>query len=214
MKRTLLVLLSWMAFIPIVVSQENLSAFLFDEYKDAIVYFKGNRQSGEKVNYNMIDDKLYFVDKKDNQVKVVSGIENIVYIKVGERSFLIEEDGMKEVVSSEPLIYVQYKAKVQRKATKGAYGGTSKVSSASSYTELRDGGAHALVKNYETEASSYYNYYWIEKNGKKRKFTDFKQFLKIYSKQKKDLEKYIDDKKISFEDVNAIIELCIYAENL
>lgn len=214
MKKILFTLLIWVAFSASASSQENSSEFLFDDYKDAIVYFKTNQQSNEKVNYNLLDEKLYFVDRQDNRIKIVSDVKQIALIKVDDRKFLLDDDGMREVVSSVPLIYVKYKAKIQKKPSKVAFGGTSQVSSTTEYAVLRDGGSHAILKNDEMEVRSLYNEYWIEKDGKKKKFTQFKQFIKIYSKHKEQLEEYIKDNNVDFEDVEAIIELCRYAESL
>ncbi|MDH6311016.1 hypothetical protein M2451_003905 [Dysgonomonas sp. PFB1-18] len=214
MKRILFTLLIWTGFISLALSQENLSGYLFDSYKEAIVHFKGNLQSNERVNYNLLDGKLYFIDRQDNKIKVVSDVDKIAFVKVGDRSFLLDGDGMKEVVSTSPLIYAKYNAKGRKKPSKAAYGGTSQVSSSTSYAELRDGGSHAFLKSDEIEIHSHHNEYWIEKDGKKRKFTQFKQFIKIYSAHKEQLEQYIKDNNINFEDVKAIIELCRYAEGL
>lgn len=214
MKKILFTLLIWGGFSMLTSSQEKLLGYLFDDYKDATVHFKGNQQSNEKVNYNLLDGKLYFIDRQDNRIKVVSDVDKIAFVKVGDRSFLLDGDGMKEVVSTSPLIYVKYNAKSRKKPSKAAYGGTSQVSSSTSYAELRDGGSHAFMKNDEIEIHSHYNEYWIEKGGKKRKFAQFKQFIKIYSKHKEQLEQYIKDNNVNFEDVKAIIELCRYAEGL
>lgn len=214
MKRILFTLLIWIGFFSLVLSQHNLSEYLFDDYKDATVHFKGNLKSNERVNYNLLNGKLYFIDKHDNKIKVVSDIEKIAFIKVRDRNFLLDNDGLKEVVSTLPLVYVKYNAKSRRKPSKAAYGGTSQVSSSANYTELRDGGSHAFLKNDDVEIFLHYNEYWIEKDGKKKKFTQFKQFIKIYSGHKEQLEQYIKDNNINFEDAEAIVELCRYAENL
>ena len=58
------------------------------------------------------------------------------------------------------------------------------------------------------------NYYWIIKNGKKKQFKSFTQFVKLYPKQKEQLNQYIQDNNIKFEDTEAIIKLCFYGESL
>ena len=215
MKRLTLILLMCGAFCVASSSQNRDLGFLFDIYKDGTIHFKGNTHSPEKINYNLIDNKLYFVDKKDGQIKIVSDISRILYIKVEDRSFLFYKDGLKEVVSTTPLIYVQYNVKSQKKASKVGYGGTSQLSSTTNYAVLRDGGAESVLKEDEREITDHYNYYWIEKDNKKKRFANFKDFVKIYPKQKaSDIEKYIQQNNIEFEDIEAIVELCKYAEGL
>lgn len=195
-------------------AQNEETGFLFEDYADATIYFKGGLASEEKVNYNLLNNTLYFIDKQDGEIKSVSGIENLISVRVGGRTFLVEKDGLTEVLPTKPVIYVQYKAKGRTKAATAAYGGTSETSSTKSYSELRDGGSHARLKDLEFEISNLYNYYWIEKEEKKKKFTNFKQFLKIYPNHKNILESYIKEQNIDFEDVDAIVNLCLYAEKL
>lgn len=214
MKKVILILATWAMILPYAFSQQNdFSSYLFDGYKDATIYFKGGLYSQEKVNYNMIDEKLYFIDRKDNQIKVASPIENIVSIQIGDKTYEIDYSGMKEVLNTTPTIYVQYKAKSKVKDPKVAFGNTSGVSSVTTYSELRDG-EHALLKSQDRVLSEIYHIYWVEKNKKLKKFSNFNQFVKIYPKNKDVLKAYIEKEKIDFENVDSIVALVNYAENL
>lgn len=213
MKNYRLLLLSWIAFFSLILQAQEKREFLFEEYQDAMVYFKGLLQSQEKVNYHLVKNKLYFIDKGDGRIKELSDIGNILVIKVGDREFVPTRDGMQEMFPTTPLIYVQYRAKGIPKAPKGAYG-VAQGAAITTYSEFREGGAHAKLKEYDYEIKEYYNDYWIEKNDKKRAFKDFKQFLKLYPKHKTVLQEYIREKNVDFMDVQAMIALCLYAESL
>ena len=197
-------------------AQQPKSEFLFPDFKLAKVYFTNGRQSDEKVNYHLLSDKIRFIDKADNQIKEVSDPQIIKSIIIGERVFIPNPDGegWLEVLSDKPVVEVQYFVKAKPKAKEAGYGGTSELTSTSTYSEYSDGGTMTRLKETEMEVVDYYNYYWIVKDGKRKLFKSLVQFVKLYPKQKEQLNQYIQDNAINFEDVKAIVKLCIYAENL
>lgn len=196
-------------------SQENKSQFLFSEYKDATILYKTGLQSIEKVNYNLIDEKLYFIDRSDKQIKIASYIDNIASIQIGDKSYVIDENGLKEILLINPiLLYIQYKAKTRSKPSQVAYGGTSSISSVSTYSEYQSGGQQTKLKNQDLEVSNIYNCFWIEKNKKKYKFDNKDQFLRIYTKKKDLIRQYLQDNKVDFTKKNDIVRLVQFAEGL
>lgn len=218
MKKKLFFLFTLISSASIITAQENeidTVGLLFNKFENAMVYYEGGLQSEEKVNFNFLDDTFYFIDKTDNYIKVVPSTENILSVKIIDenRRFIFDKEGLKEVLPTTPIIYVKYNAKVRTKASEGAYG-KSETTSITSYSEVRDGGQLTIMKQKNREITNHYNYYWILKDGKKKKFTDFKGFLKIYSAHKEILKKYIEDGGINFEDVKAVANLCLYAESL
>ena len=62
--------------------------------------------------------------------------------------------------------------------------------------------------------SNRHHVYWVEKDDKMKQFRNFKQLAKIYSKHRAEVEKYIEDNKVNFEDVDQIVKLCSYADSL
>lgn len=213
--RGILWLLVSIGFVPVMIAQDKdpAAGFLFEEYQDAIIHFKGGLRSAEKVNFNLIDNHLYFIDSNDGYEKIVTETGNIGIIKVGDRNFIKEKDGFLEVMPVTPPIYVQYRVRGKRKAPETGYGGRSETAAVTSYSEYRDGSYYRL-KEAEIEVTSRSHCYWIERKGQKKKFADFKQFLKLYSTHKNVLEEYIRSNQIDFEDVQAIVNLCLYAESL
>ncbi len=215
MKKNAIVILVLMLFVKVLFSQENKSQFLFLEYRDATIHFRTELQSIEKVNYNLVENKLYFIDRSDKQIKIASGIDNIASIQIGDKSYVIDEKGLKEILSTNPvLILVQYKARSISKPAQVGYGGTSSVASVSTYSDYRSGGQQTILKNQDIEVSNIYNCYWIEKNNKKYKFENKDQFLKIYAKRKDYIRQYLQDSKVDFDKKSDIVKLVRFAEGL
>jgi len=199
-------------FVLTAISQKENSDFLFDEYKEATIYFSSVSFTNEKVNYNTMDRELYYIDKSDGLIKIVMDMLSIRVIKIDNRTFLPSKSGLQELLNATPPIYVEYLAKVQTKAQNAGYGSTSQVSAITTYSAAQNG--LFVPDGKKMEQIGFSNCYWIEQNGKKKRFANFKQLLKIYPKHKGILDGHIKENIIDFNDTQKIVELCIYAESL
>ena len=213
MRRKIYLLLVFnIGFVLTVMSQQKGSDFLFKEYQEAELYFPNGSFSSEKINYNVIERELYYIDRNDGDEKIVLNAENIRVIKIDKRNFILVKRRLREVLPTTPSIYIEYLPKVQNKAQNAGYGSTSQTSSISSYSMGQQGVLIPIGK--ESETTGFNNCYWIEKNGDKKKFINFKQFLKIYPKHNKVLYGHIKTSDIDFNNIEEIVNLCLYAESL
>lgn len=194
-------------------AQDSLS-FQFPKYSNATIVYKNGTSTQEKINYNFAEQSLYFVDRKDNQIKVVSSAESIALIRMDDRRYLIDADGLKEVVAEDPLIYVQMKAKTKAKAKTIGYGGSDGVAAVTTYSEFKAGGQISILENKTYEVSSVYKIYWVVKNNKRKLITNFKQLQKMYPKNKEQISNYIETKNVNFDNVTQFVDLVKYAESL
>lgn len=191
------------------------SPYLFEDFQHAAVYFKDGSQYHEKMNYNLLMNKFYFIDRADNKVKTLSNPQDILLIKFGNRVFYLEGSDGIEVLPTNPVLYVQYKGNMRKEASKGAYGQPSETSSVRTYGGTYAGGGERHDFNPEKLIlGSRYNIYWIERKGKRKSFKNFKQFLKLYPKHKEELQQFIKENNVDFNDVQQISGLCIHAESL
>ncbi len=195
-------------------AQDALSPFLFDDYHDAVVYFHDGQKSAEKVNYNLVESALYFIDQRDGQVKVVADYRGIDSLTIAGRTFLLDDNEALEKVSSSPIVYIRFNANSTLKPPPVAYGGTSKLASVDLYSTAFFQGLGSDRKAREQEVSKIYHDYVIDHGGKRKKFSNFKQLYRIYRNHSEAVEKYVTDHKLDFNDVKGIIALCRYAESL
>lgn len=193
---------------------QTKSPYLFSDFSEGQITYKNGQYTIEKVNFNLIDGNLYFIDKKDKELKIASPIEQIASIKVGERIFQLSGDGWIELVNEEPELYVQYKTRTRAKARKAAFEGTTTVASVSTYSDFRDGGQQSILRDDDKEITEVLHTYWLVRNGNKIRFTSFKQFVKFYPSKKDVLMQYIADKSIDFENVRAVVSLLKHAQSL
>ncbi len=214
MKKWITILL-FLTIIYNVYSQQNNANFLFPDYQKAIINFNWGAQSTEKINYNLVEEKLYFIDKSDSLIKIVSGIQSIASIQIQDKFYIIDTYGLKERVTTEPpFLYVQYKAATTSQPTTVAYGGSSNIASVSTYTDYRSGGQQTILKNSGLQVSNISPVYWLEKNSRFYQFDNKKQFLKIYPAFKDKLKVYLSENKVDFGSVCDVKKLVEFAEAL
>ncbi|MFB2121178.1 hypothetical protein [Parapedobacter sp. 2B3] len=194
--------------------QDTLSAYLFDDYHDAVVYFRDGRKSAEKVNYNLVEGALYFIDKRDGQVKVVSNYQAIDSLIITGRTFLLDGSNALEKVSAAPVIYIRFNANSAYKPQTIGYGVSSELASVDAYSSASFQGIRTDLKGKERQVSKIYYDYFIVKNGNRRRFSNFKQLYRIYPGHQETIEKYVAGHKLDFNDVRGIVALCRYSESL
>jgi len=216
MEKRYFVLLFWMLLGTGLLQAQEVSSHLFDEFQDATVYMKGNVRSEEKMNYDLLANKFIFLNRENGQINEVANPQDIVIIRIGDRSFYQEDRGGIEIIqlNDATSLYVQYMVTSKVEPPKGAYGTSSETSSITSYSGVYKETGRVEFSARKLLANSRYQIYWIEKDNKKKQFKSFKQFMKIYSKHKNALENYIQENKIRFGDVAMIKQLCLYAESL
>jgi hypothetical protein len=189
--------------------------YLFNDFKDAIVYLADGTQTKEKINYNLEYDKLSFIDPEDRLIKFVTNSQNILSLKIDNRIFFMNGKNLVELLSTTPTVYVQYKQRIRGGNTKGAYGTLSDAASIKTYEPSQ----HEAWKHSESDLSDIvvgerYHIYWVEKDGKLKQFENIKQFSKIYPKHQNEIKQYLENNAADFGNVKEIKRLCAYMYQL
>ena len=180
----------------------------------ADVFFKDGSKYKETMNYNLLTNKFCFIEKTSNKIQEVTNPEDILSVKIDGRAFYQENNYAIEVLPTNPPLFVQYKAHIRKEADKGGYGSTSETTAVRTFAGIN---ADGMRYDFSTEAlivGKRYQHYWLEKDGKRKAFKNFKQFLKIYSKHKEELQQYIKENQLEFDNVEHIKILCIHAASL
>lgn len=190
------------------------SLFLFDEYVDGEVFLKNNSRSNGKLNLFLPTGEFYFLDDTDeNKEKILTNPEEVHLVKMASRLFFPSEKGAIEILSSDPLLYTQYRLTMTEKAKKVGFGGTSKLANVKTFSTNSTGTAVSLDPM-KMEVAERYNIYWVEKGGKQKEIRSMKQFLKHFSSYKKELQEYIEKKEVDFDNAQQMLKLFMYASNL
>ena len=192
--------------------QDDRKDFLFDEYKHARVFQRNGGYSIEHVNFNFEVNKLYFIDKQDGAVKVVSDELMIVSFWVGERVFIPSADGLKEQLHDNGFrLFLHYNIKRKEKKSDLLYGGDNSVASVNTYNDFRGTGYYNF-RNSASEISKVYpSYSLLTEKGKEKIFVESKSFLRIFpANKRKVISEYIASERIDFEQPEMVLKLCMH----
>ena len=184
----------------------NLSHSLFEDYKNALIFYKDGRQFQASVNFNLLEGHYLFIDAKDKEAKQFSNPELIALLRIGERRFLIGNKETIEIIQTEPLFQVRYSGNLRKAPKKITYGGTTQTAAVDNYSRMVGNNLNAL--NNDQIVTGVNKTYEMKVGKKTKRFFSKNSFLKAVPKQlRPDMESYLMKNEVDFEDVQQVLEL-------
>lgn len=159
-----------------------------------------------KLNFNLLTEKMIF---DNNGTKLaIKNIQDIDTVFVANKKFLVKNDLFFEVIYNADFdLYVEHKGKLKEEGKKSGYGGTSRTASITSYSSInKDDRLNELDVPYGFKVENY-NYYWLYKQKKYKKFISVKQLTKVYKTEKDFINNYIKKNKVDFNNEEAMLTL-------
>lgn len=198
----------------ILAQPESNSGFLFEKFTDSFIYYRDGRRFNVPLNYNLITRQFIFIDKQDgNQKKEFTEPGMIVAIEVDGRTFLPPSEGATEVIQAEPPFYVSYRGVVKKE--KGtAYGGTTQTASVDAYSQIRGVGQIGGTDGTQKSVAAVDKEYKVKIGKRTKRFSNEKQFLKLFPDKKETLLRYLEEKQVDFGNVRQALDLYNYARDL
>ena len=188
--------------------------YVFPEFQQGVVLLKNGVSYNSKLNYNIATEEMLF---DDNGTILAIGEEILPQIDtvfISNNKFIRVNNKFVKILIEEPSInlFIEHKCRIIPPSKPAAYGGTSQISSTTSYSSILSGGkmySLTLPEDYEVVP---YNVYWIEKNGQLKSFSSIGQLKKIYKDKRKVLNDYLKAIEVKPEDVKSVEEVIIYME--
>ena len=69
----------------------DASPFLFNDYQNALIFYKDGRQFQAPVNFNLLEGHYLFIDAKDKEAKQFSNPELIALLRIGEQVMALQQ---------------------------------------------------------------------------------------------------------------------------
>jgi hypothetical protein len=214
MKRLLpLILFFWVA---LTVSAQNEPLFIFEQFVNAKIHFKNRSVTVAPMNYDAVNDKMYYKDK-GNLMELTNAaiIDSIVW--AGKRSFIPHTGGfMEQVKMGNGTVFIHWHIKNVNVGSRGALGMVTqaKVESIS----VRAMGVFSATDATSQSADVYQqknaNEYYLPIEGKLKKITTKKHVLKLYPQHKAAIEEFMDKNKIQMTEPLSVLELLNYCMGL
>jgi hypothetical protein len=186
--------------------------FLFSEFSRGRVSMKTGINLDLLLNYNIISEKMVFVQNGEILGLGNPGSVDTVYIldkklvPVGKAFFV--------VLTENPMsVFIQYKGSFQQPPKMDSYGRASEASSVTSVNSLKVGKEFYTLTDQEIVIKREI-VYWIRLNSMMQSFRDANQLIKIFPDYKSDIRLYIKQNKTKFSNTDEVLKLAIYCKGL
>ncbi len=191
---------------------ESRSQFRFKDFKEGKVYFKNGNSSTAPLNYNLLYDAVFFIDKKGDTLSLANPVQ-VKNIEIGGTLFYFD-NGYYEVVSDFPPVKLALKQKL-KESNRENVGGYGQNTNTAAINNLESMYQNSQSYNLKTNENVIYSrrtiYYFLDQNNrflpaKKRNIT--KLFPKKHKNTIVDFIKENDTDFDNEESLNALLQFC------
>jgi len=207
-------------YVSSLLAQEELgNGLLFPQFESGIVVFKNGTSTPAPLNYNMLEQKMLFLDNQNNMMEFAD-VSNILFIQIDERKFFpVSSRGIfyEEVVTGSGSYFVQHKANMVTQGKASAYGGFSQTSAATSVSSIQDsqgGGPRINLKANEQFKMNMERSYYIKSGISYKRFTSAKSLGKLFKGQSAKIESFSKEQSINFSKPEDIVKIVEYSFSL
>lgn len=192
----------------------SMPQLLYPQFSASTILLKDGRTKKMLMNYNMVSGKMVFTesgnifDIQTPELIDTVFINNSKFVKSGSRFF--------ELLLKAPVsLLLDYKAEIVPAGKPAGYGGTSQVSATTTLSGISDGSAY-----YNLKLPSQYTlktervYVLKDKDGNLSNFSTSRQFLKLFPDLESQLQDFIKQNKVRFDDSRSVARLAGYCNGL
>jgi hypothetical protein len=191
----------------------NKKQYVFPEFTKSKVLMKSGKDIFMALNYNIITEKLVFLQKGEIYDILNPELVDTAYIQ--NHKFIRSENLFLELLlnSKVPLL-VQYTGKIRAAPKPAPYGGTTDIPSSTYVTSIQRGNDMYKLKNDPNMIIVPEKVYWLNINGSPVKFQSEAQLLKILPDHKSETKLYIKQNKLKFKNTDDVISLISFYNSL
>ena len=194
-------------------SSKQFPQLLFPAFTKGIIIMKSGQTNSALLNYNTVDEEMVFkqngiylvLDKPEDVDTIL--IQNLKFVYVGKAFYEI-------IVNGSASLYIQHKSRYTSAGTNTAYGLTSQTNGSNSAVMVQAGNQ---VRNFDLPDNVIVApaiVYWIKRNGEMSKFTNERQFLKIFPGKENEIKEFIKSSRIDFKVREDLIKLGNFCNGL
>lgn len=188
-------------------------AFLLKEFTKGKAYYKKGGASSSKFNYDVIDQKMLFLDDKDELMDLLTP-SDFSSIVIGDRTFVYAKGGAfyEKVPIADSFLYIKWTGQIFRK-TVGAYGQTSETSALSYVDEvfMNDNSKVGLEVDDNTNIVQLTSQYYLRIKNSYKDFRSFDALAKLFREHDVKIKEFVASNQLSFkniEDVKSAVAYC------
>lgn len=196
-----------------------LPHFLFPSFREGVVKMKVGQNFTTLLNYNMVDEKM--VTEFNGVYRYSKDPSYIDTILIDKRVFIPVDNKFYEVLSKGPVVFfLENKSLMTPKGNEVGYGARSNASAPTKYKRFELTQVvyqYGSVVNVDLPPNVDINpasVFWIRKDGSLIKFSNEKQFLKIFPEHTAELKSYIRNESLSLKSREDVVRLGNYCNEI
>ena len=210
MKRPLLLLFFFPLFsqAQIIADSTQPDTYLFEHFVEGSVLQKNGNTQRADLNYDARNGSIIF--KQNGQNLVLTGLENVDTVYIGDKKFVAAEDRFYQVGTYTPIaLFISYTYKTHPKEATTEHSGTSQQNSnmvsnnvSNAYLSRRFQGHFAV---------EFIKQFWLRRGRSFYKANNENQVAKIFPQKKDAIGEYVRKNKIEFgreKDMISLINFC------
>jgi hypothetical protein len=178
------------------------------------VYLKQTRTQA-KLNYDLLTEKVFYIDVNNDTLALVN-YNDVIIIQIGQRYLKPYDNYFVEIMAQtkdgHELCLRRQLKKIDTQKT-GAYGLPTSTSAVTSVNTIDVGGYFKEIDVTEWSKYSHTVVFYLS-TGKKISVATKKAFLKVFPKQKKQIETYLSANPVDFENVVDLKRLLEYCQEI
>jgi hypothetical protein len=194
-------------------SPKPFPQLLFPSFTKGIIKMKSGQTNSAILNYNTVDEDMIF--KQNGIYLVLNKPEDVDTIFIQDMKFVYVGKAFYEIVVNGPVsIYIQHKSRYTTVGTNTAYGLTSQTNGSNSAIMVQAGNQ---IKNFDLPDNVTVvpaTGYWIKKNNEMIKFTNERQFLKVFPEKENEIKAFIRSSNLDLKVREDLIKLGIFCNGL
>jgi hypothetical protein len=190
----------------------NLPQYLFPEFANGKVLMKNGTSYTVLMNYNTVTEQMAFY--QNGNLLNLAKPETVDTIFLESMKFVFFENSFCEILSLKPFqFFIEHKSNLETQGKPAAYGAPSQTSSSTAISKLYNDKEYNL-KLPDNFKVTYTPIYWVRINNEMNKFSNQRQFLKLFPSKNTELKKYISQSNINFKKHDDLVKLSEYCNLL
>jgi len=187
--------------------------FLFPEFSPGVVKMKNGDKIVLNLNYNIVTERIVFMQKK--QIYDMTNYGSVDTVYMNQRKFIPYGKVFYEVLVNGPVsLFIQHKGIVRQPPRPAAYGGTTELSSTRYINNIRLGNDVFRMSSGEKLIIDPKPVLWMGKDDNLYSVVNKKQILKILPDKRQELKEFIRSNHTDPADPEKIINLVNYYNGL
>lgn len=191
----------------------EISHYLLPEFRDGVVLMRDGRRNPAKLNYNAASEEMVFLQNEQKLAIAEPSLSQVDTVFLHDRKFVVHNRKFMELLHQDDFtLLAYYKCKVIPPGKPSAYGGTSQTSSVDSYSSWAAGGRVYDLKLPDDFEVKPFNIYYLRDGDEWKEWRTMRQLKNHFKKDKEQLDQYLKEPKVDFNDAAAVTRLIYFME--